>query len=351
MPVGEWPLIDRERWHTGLREGDFLDGGPRARLRSITNSKVEKGYGRFLTFLLHRDAEAIDVVEDQTSPKVVLDYVEQLRTFGNSKATLLSRLQELHDALGVIYPEHDWTFIRTVSARIRRTAQSHNGKRARMVSADDLFALDVRLMTASKLQATPRLAAIMFRDGLVVAFLALRPIRLKNLAELMIGTTLVRAGDNCRVVLTGAQVKNGAPLEFEWPKALNSKLCQWLATHRPVLIKLRSRWARPIANALWVSSHGSPMTKQALYDRIAEVTRMGFGNSINPHLFRDIAATTLAIYDPDHVTIAAPLFGHRSFATTEKYYEQANTIEATCRYQKQVRTRRRAAVARGRAGL
>ena len=78
---------------------------------------------------------------------------------------------------------------------------------------------------------------------------------------------------------------------------------------------------------------------------------MGFGNSINPHLFRDIAATTLAIYDPDHVTIAAPLFGHRSFATTEKYYEQANTIEATCRYQKQVRTRRRAAVARGRAGL
>jgi integrase len=53
---------------------------------------------------------------------------------------------------------------------------------------------------------------------------------------------------------------------------------------------------------------------------------------MNPHLFRDAAATTLAIHDPQHVRIAAPLLGHRTFATTERYYQQATAMEAHCDY-------------------
>ena len=47
-----------------------------------------------------------------------------------------------------------------------------------------------------------------------------------------------------------------------------------------------------------------------------------------PHLFRDAAATTLAIADPAHVRVAAPLLGHRTFATTERHYRQARAYEA-----------------------
>ena len=131
-------------------------------------------------------------------------------------------------------------------------------------------------------------------------------------------------------------MKNGVSLEFEWPGVLTAPLQVWLSKYRPALARLRSRWAREIGNALWVSSHDSPMTKQAIYDRITARTREEFGTAINPHLFRDIAATTLAIMDPKHVGITAPLLGHATFATTERHYLQARMVEASTRYQGQI---------------
>lgn len=70
------------------------------------------------------------------------------------------------------------------------------------------------------------------------------------------------------------------------------------------------------------------MTQIAIYDRVRERTEVKFGCALNLHLFRDAAATTLAIADPAHVRLAAPLLGHRTFSTTEKYYQQAKTFEA-----------------------
>jgi integrase/recombinase XerD len=77
-----------------------------------------------------------------------------------------------------------------------------------------------------------------------------------------------------------------------------------------------------------VSSDGSPFTAAGIYFRVIRQTRSAFGHPINPHLFRDCAATELAINDPAHVRLAAPLPGHRTFSTTEKNYIQAQTIQA-----------------------
>ena len=70
------------------------------------------------------------------------------------------------------------------------------------------------------------------------------------------------------------------------------------------------------------------MTQMAIYDRIRARTKEQFGVAINPHLFRDAAATTMAIADPANVRLAAPLLGHRTFTTTERYYRQARAQEA-----------------------
>ena len=75
------------------------------------------------------------------------------------------------------------------------------------------------------------------------------------------------------------------------------------------------------------------MTGMALYDRIRQHTRDVFGHPVNPHLFRDCAATSLAIDDPAHVRLAASLLGHRRLATTERYYNQAGALEAAHRLQ------------------
>ncbi len=78
------------------------------------------------------------------------------------------------------------------------------------------------------------------------------------------------------------------------------------------------------------------MTEIAIYDTIRKRTKAAFGTAINPHLFRDEAATALAIHDPAHVRSAAPLLGHRRLSTTERYYQQAQSLEAQREFAKLV---------------
>jgi integrase/recombinase XerD len=197
---------------------------------------------------------------------------------------------------------------------------------------DELLALGMHLMDAAEKAPTPRLAALAFRDGLVIALLALRPLRRKNLAGLIIGVTLQRAGTGWLICFPPADTKNKDPIEATWPTALLPALETYIAVHRPVLAALKSRWAAPIGDALWVSSHGSPLTQMALYDVIRDRTQAAFGTGVSPHRFRDAAATTLAVEDPDHVRLATVLLGHRSPATTERYYQQARSLDAHRRY-------------------
>src|SRR5262249_17479870 len=96
-------------------------------------------------------------------------------------------------------------------------------------------------------------------------------------------------------------------------------------------------------DALWLSEHGSAMTEIAIYFRIREVTRAHFGHAIHPHLFRDSAATSIAIDDPEHVWMIKNVLGHSSLATSERHYIQAQMLQASRRYQQTVLARRRQA--------
>lgn len=94
------------------------------------------------------------------------------------------------------------------------------------------------------------------------------------------------------------------------------------------------RRAKPIAGGeswpnLIFSDHPSARgTAGGSWGPIRARTKAKWGKAINPHLFRDAAATTLSIVDPGHVRIAASVLGHRSFRTTEKYYNQAKGYQA-----------------------
>jgi integrase/recombinase XerD len=179
---------------------------------------------------------------------------------------------------------------------------------------------------------TPRRAAVLFRDGLIIALLALRPLRLRNLTDLTIGSDLLRAGKSWMIVLPPSATKTHETYEFGWPESLHESLEAYLGVHRPVLMARHGRWNCPVGDRLGVSTDGSPLKDMAIYLRFTRATRDAFGRSINPHLARHAAATTLAIHDPAHVRSAAPLLGHRGFATTQRYYNQAQSLEAHREY-------------------
>jgi site-specific recombinase XerD len=75
------------------------------------------------------------------------------------------------------------------------------------------------------------------------------------------------------------------------------------------------------------------MSQSVIRYHIKNRTREAFGEPISPHLFRDCAATSVAIEDPDHVRIAANILGHHSLATTQKYYDQSQMLAAGRCYQ------------------
>jgi integrase len=253
-------------------------------------------------------------------------YARHLAELGNSTRTILCRLQELGEMARVIDPAADWRFINDLASRIRARHQPVRDK-SNLRLSDEILELGLELMTRAR-HVRDRNAAILFRDGLIIAFLALVPLRRRNLADIRLGENLIALDERLLVILEESETKTHAAYEVELPECLAGPLEEYLLIHRPLLTARSGRWKKPTGSFLWISQHGSPMTEIAIYDRIRERTKEKFGIAINPHLFRDAAATTMAITDPAHVRLAAPLLGHRTFSTTEKYYQQAKGHEA-----------------------
>ena len=163
----------------------------------------------------------------------------------------------------------------------------------------------------------------------MIALLAARPLRRTNFVSLELGRHLLRdEAGGWRLQVPAEETKTGRAIALPFPAALVPALEHYLAVHRPVLAAQHGRWHQPAGAALWLSAQGSPMTGMAFYDRIRERTAAAFGQPLNPHLFRDAAATSLAIQDPTQVRLAAQVLGHASFATTEKHYNLANSLDA-----------------------
>ena len=98
MKIPDWPEPDQTLFKNSLVKSDpFSDEGLRADHREISNQKVAKGYGRYLTFLKRHHPEVFDgPVEDRITHDLVKLFVENLISVGNRKVTILDRLQELH---------------------------------------------------------------------------------------------------------------------------------------------------------------------------------------------------------------------------------------------------------------
>jgi integrase/recombinase XerD len=85
------------------------------------------------------------------------------------------------------------------------------------------------------------------------------------------------------------------------------------------------------------------MGPDALRSQIEVHTRRAFGRTINPHLFRDCAATSVAVHDPEHVRIASVVLGHAWASTTEKYYNQAQMLTAAREHNREIVSLRKGA--------
>src|SRR5215472_12147301 len=183
----EWPAADRGLWLAALVRGDVLeDGGARAKHSEYSNRNAVYGYGRWLTWLdRHGLLEATNSPADRITPASVKAYIGDLEQH-NATQTLLNRLQELHAVAVVMDPDRDWRWIYRIYSQVKARHRPARPKLARLVPAGELFELGVDLMLAAERENTALRRAMVFRDGLLTALLAARPLRLGDLAGLVL---------------------------------------------------------------------------------------------------------------------------------------------------------------------
>ena len=336
QPVAEWPEADRQLWVDGLRERGLFDASTAGTNWSEqSRRKIAQGYGRWLHWLTATGRLESDWPPGRRVTKErVASYIRHLRET-LAPYTVMSRIQDLHNALRLLAPEQDFAWLAELWGTLRSRAVAVRDKRSRLRPADNLAVLGFQLMRQAEtaLGWSPRRRAVAYRDGLMMALLAYRPVRLKNLAGMRLGQHLVEAGGGTWMMFAAAETKSRRPYEAVIPEAVEANLRRYLEHHRPVLLAGERGGIPGNTDAMWVSEIGTQLEIGALARRISMHTKRAFGRSIPPHWFRDAAATSIAIDDPVHVRDAHLVLGHASLATTENHYILAQSLLASRRHQ------------------
>jgi integrase len=337
LPLDQWPEADRIAWQSALMPGDLLDGtvGPGYHWSSDTREKYRKGYGRWLTFVIGSGRyDPSHSPADRITKEAIKVYIEELQ-IQVASLTLWGRMAELLAAAKAIAPDQDWRWLRRIVGTLERQVQASKNKHQRLRPAAAILEWALGYMDNLMFDPPPRHGTPRFRDGLMIALLITCPtMRLRNLTRIEIGRNLVESSTGFELRFSGAEMKARKPVEIPVPDILNPYIRHYLGHVRPALL------GDCTSPRLWITQYGEPMTEKSAYCAIVSATKRAFGHAINPHLFRDCAVTSVALDDPKHIGIAAPILGHTDLRTTEAHYIQAQQISAGRKLQASLRTLR-----------
>jgi integrase/recombinase XerD len=331
-PLSDWPDLDRAAWALALEPADPLEPtiGYALRWKASTRVGIVNGYGRWLGWLDR--SEQLDPTAppgDRASPDRIEAYLKMLRAAHLADNTIANRLQQLGNALRAMAPGGDWASIHLASSRIFSKAKLVRDPVARMQPPEAVIGLGRDLMHIAEHDRfrTTGDRAILYRDGLIIAFLVYRPFRLENLASLCLDRQLERRGGQWRLSVDATYTKGGLPIDCAWPADLVDELERYLSVHRPRLLEFASADASA-SPALWVSKRGLGMGGDAISYQVGDRTKEQFGKPINVHTFRHIAATLIATNNPEGASDIRAILGHTSMRASDKHYNRAKTIAA-----------------------
>ena len=293
-------------------------------------------YGRWLNFLALRGRLA-----SRKSPasrldcQLVYDYVDELRR-KVSDYTTVSRIEGLVNMIRVMQPNAEIAWLRRLAADLNRTAQSRKPRRNRIKPSAELYDLgrDIMMESDRSRSVGSIRNSVKYRDGLMIAFLAARPLRVSTFAGLRLEHHLLFSGHTYWLDVPGELTKTGYPIDIPLPTNLTPYLQCYIAHHRNILLRSGG------SDYLWISKFGTPLTSNNILIRVSKWTQEAFGVPISPHLIRACAVTSIATQNPNHIGISKTLLGHRSMATTTAVYNLASCMEATKLYQAHICKRR-----------
>ena len=320
----QWPAADRVRWERATSPiNRFASEATAAHWSEKTRQQARYAYARWLAYLVaHEPAVLEEPLEARVTAARVQCFVGERR---RTPMTIAAELQHLLLALRAMAPDQDWLWLGKVQYAFAKEARPRE-RRHKMVDPRRLLALGEQLMDRADGEARPSERARLYRDGLLIVLLTRRPLRLRSLAALTCERHMQRVGDGYVIELDAQDTKSGHPVEFTVPAPLVPRIDTYLSRFRLLFPRAAQ------TSAFWLSSKGGPLCAEAIYNLVCRRTAKEFGFAINPHHFRNIAATTIAREAPAHVNVARDLLTHANFYTTFQFYCQAQTNAAAQRH-------------------
>jgi integrase len=335
LPLQEWPDADRRAWEDACRPGSRLKpGGIASHLAQVSRDDFANRYGAFLGFLQRSGRlEPGANTAAQVTPSNVDAYITDLTSRARS-VTVYNCIYKLRRAAELLAPTVDFSWLAEIEKDLALVMEPRS-KFDRLVFTQRLVEAGLTLMAeAQKFTKNDFARARGVRNGLMIALLALCPIRLKNFAALEIGHTFKEVEGSWWITLPSIATKSRrCPEDRRVPAFLTPTLALYLQQSRPVLLRSRSA-----TKALWISSQtGGPMTKKNLGTLVSKITLETIGVDVSPHLFRTAAASTAAVYGSNTPHLASALLNHTDPRVTEDHYNRASSLSAAQTYSAIVR--------------
>jgi integrase len=326
LPPGEWPEADRVAWTEACRPGLRLRaGGAASGYAEASREDFARRYGAFLGFLqrsgrLELGAAAGSLV----TPRNVEAYVAELQDRVSS-VTSWNCVYKLRMTATLMCQTIDLAWLAEIEKDLALVAQPRS-KLDRLVFSDRLAEAGLILIGETRAIDNEFNRSVTIRNGLMLTVLALCPMRLKNFAELELGTSFLNIDGCWWITIPKAETKTKrTPEERRLPPFVTPHVDLYVNNARKALLGPGAD-----SNMLWIScTTGVALTKKNLGTLISKLTRQTIGVDVSPHLFRTAAATTAAAYAPHLPYLASAVLGHADERITEEHYNRANSVHAS----------------------
>lgn len=325
LVVHEWPDADRLAWQAACRPGARLQpGGTASYLAQVSRNDYANRYGAFLGFLQrtdHLDPSAATAA--QVTLANVEAYIADLGTRVRS-VTVYICIYKLRRAAELLAPAHDFSWLAEIEKDLALVMEPRS-KFDRLVLTERLVEAGLTLMIEAQRNSSDELSrARGIRNGLMIALLALCPIRIKNFAALELGKTFKQLNGRWWITLPSVATKSRRPDERAVLNILNPHIETYLKEARPLLLR-----SNTTTDALWISSTtGAPLTRSNLSTLISKITFETVGVDVSPHLFRTSAASTAAVYGGSNLHLASAVLNHNDPRVTEEHYNRPTSMNA-----------------------
>jgi integrase len=325
LPIAEWPASDCIAWTQACRPAQRLKcGGAASHLAPVSQADIANRYGLYLDFLQRNGRlDPAKGVTTLVTPDHVNEFITELQARVRP-VTVWNSVYKLRRAAQLIAPDADFEWLTEIEKDIALVMVPRS-KADRLVLTERLVEAGLTLIREAEMFGKTALArAIGVRNGLLIALLALHPIRVKNFAALTIADTFINIDGRWWLHIPSDDTKTHRVDERQVPEFITDVVNRYIKAHRLVL-------CCGVAEqfALWVSSTtGRQLTTKNLGTLISKITREAIGVDVSPHLFRTAGASTAAVYGGNHPHLASAVLGHRDPRVNEEHYNRAMSLSA-----------------------